>query len=244
MKKLCTFPYFFLLLVDYTFNSVMGGSSPISASSIRALTGLWMGWRPCGLGAISTAISHPADPLICCRDERGAARAPEAPDEVLTRLSTTYGIKKKISKYSSCSKWRRSLKFYCRVRNVAWWSGSEDETSFKGQSARFMSQKPAEAQETKHCWADPIQAPQQRRSLQQTCRERAHSLLFTIIWFPLCVWSCCVILSSDDVIHTLLVPLWTGAEASGVLAQGHASLWNLLHVPQQQVHSIQFSWIS
>lgn len=69
-------------------------SSPISTSSIRELTGLWMGWRPCGLGAITTAISHPADPLICCRDEKEAPRAPEAPDEVLTSLSRTHGIKK------------------------------------------------------------------------------------------------------------------------------------------------------
>lgn len=69
-------------------------SSPISTGSIRELTGLWMGWRPCGLGAITTAISHPADPLICCRDEKEAPRAPEAPDEVLTSLSRTHGIKK------------------------------------------------------------------------------------------------------------------------------------------------------
>lgn len=53
-----------------------------------------MGWRPRGLGAITIAISHPADPLICCTDERGAMRAPEAPDEVLTSLSRTHGIKK------------------------------------------------------------------------------------------------------------------------------------------------------
>eukprot|EP00064_Thunnus_orientalis_P019346 superscaffoldBa00004799_g19463 len=55
-----------------------------------------MGWRPRGLGAITTAISHPADPLICFRDKRGAPRAPEAPDEVLTSLSRTHRIKKKI----------------------------------------------------------------------------------------------------------------------------------------------------
>lgn len=69
-----------------------------------------MGWRPCGLGAITMAISHPADPLICCRDERGAPRAPKAPDEVLTSLSATYGIKKKkktprAQSEDGCSSW-------------------------------------------------------------------------------------------------------------------------------------------
>ena len=92
------FSSFSVFLVDCTFNSEMGrrggSSSPISTGSIRELTGLWMGWRPCGLGAITTAISHPADPLFCCRDEKEAPRAPEAPDEVLTSLSRTHGIKK------------------------------------------------------------------------------------------------------------------------------------------------------
>ena len=40
------------------------------------------------------AISHPADPLICCRHERGAPRAPEAPDEVPTSLARTQALKK------------------------------------------------------------------------------------------------------------------------------------------------------
>lgn len=77
-----------------------------------------MGCRPRGLGAITAAISHPADPLICCE-------APEAPDEVLTSLllpAEPTGLKKILLG----SERRRSLelvngqigKFYPKIRNV------------------------------------------------------------------------------------------------------------------------------